>query len=307
MRSRLFRWIAIVSAGLLLAIGAWVWTIYSVYFAGGQTVVTRPSPADPIDVVPIVDGFYVLIGAGGNITVSVGDDGLLIVDTGYREMSPAIMSALKTLTDAPVARIVNTHAHNDHAEGNAALGQASTRTVAHLNTLESMMSLLGDPFSEEDFPTVTFEDRHVFQFNGQEVELIHAPQAHTNGDAIVIFRPANVIAAGDTFVSDGLPFFSLRSGATLDGHLAAQDLLLALADSETRIVPGHGELADRDLLAEVNGDLRGVRNRLATLKEWNVPRRLRVLFHPLAGWPRSKLTDGDWEKYWTSLVWDSLP
>lgn len=299
----------IAAATLLLALFAvfWGWTIYSVYFAGGRTVLDRPEPSDGVDIVEITNGFHAIQGAGGNITVSVGADGVLVVDTGYREMSEAVIAAIRSVSNAKVVTIVNTHFHHDHAEGNSVVGETATETIAQENSLTHMKSLFGNPYTEADLPTLTFEDRHTFHFNGQDVELVHAPQAHTDSDAIVVFRPANVIAAGDTLMTDALPYFSLGTGATLDGHLAGQDLLLALADSQTHIVPGHGTLTNRETLIEIHDDLKAVRDRLATLKSWGVPRKARILFHPLAGWPKSRQLDGDWERFWTSIAWDSLP
>ena len=287
--------------------GFWAWTIWSVYLAGGESIIEEPGTDAPIETVRLDDGFNVLIGAGGNITVSVGRDGVLVVDTGYASMSPGVVAAIRALSDAAVIRIINTHSHGDHAGGNSAVAAEGADIIAHTNAKTEMTKLLGSEFTTADLPTFVFEERHSLEFNGQNIELIHAPGAHSNSDVVVVFQPANLIAAGDTLVTSGLPYLALELGASLDGHLAAQDLLLALSDEETRLVPGHGSVAGLVELIEVNRDLWRVRDRLAWLKDMGVPRQLRILFHPLRGWPKDRQEEGDWEKYWTSHAWDSLP
>jgi len=289
-----------------IAAAFWGWTIWSIYFAGGPTIIEQPSAENEVRVVPLADGFHVLEGAGGNITVMDGEDGLLVIDTGYERMAPSVLTALRSITNAPVITVVNTHGHDDHTGGNVAIAGDTARVAAQSWTLDDIR----DHFSAEflgKLPNIVVEERHEFQFNGQTIRLIHTPFAHTAGDIVAVFEPANIIVAGDTLVTNALPYLSLRTGATLDGHLAAQTLIIALSDADTLVVPGHGEITDRGGVIEVNSDLQRIRNRLARLKSLGLPREAALLLHPLRGWPKSREVDGDWEKFWISIVWETLP
>lgn len=300
--------VLIAVAGLMLLAGAaWASTIWSVYFAGGRTEVLAAHPDEDIETFDLGSGIYVLHGAGGNVTVLTGPEGLLVIDTGLPRTSTKLADALAAISDDPVMHIINTHSHSDHAGGNAEIANDETQIFAHAAARTELRKQVGSLFTQGDLPTVVFEERHSFEFNGQEIHLIHVPGAHSNNDVVVTIQPANVIASGDAFMTTALPYLAVEQGASLDGHLSAQSILLALADENTRIVPGHGDISDRNDLVEVNEDLRNIRERLAWLKDMGVPRVARVFFHPLRGWPEERLTEGDWEKYWTSLAWDSLP
>jgi len=287
--------------------GAWAASIWSMYFAGGQTIVKVPEPGSPLETIDLGNGFYALLGAGGNITVSVGSDGILIVDTGIGSMGATVQHAVLTLGDPKEVRLVNTHAHGDHSGGNAEYVGLPAKLFLQDTTYNILRAKKETLALVTGLQTVTFDDRISFEFNGQDVELIHVPKAHTEGDLIAVFQPANIIATGDVFQTVGLPHLGPRSGGTLDGILNAEDKLMALSDTATKIVPGHGPIADRAVLADVKEDLQRTRDRLAWLKKMGVPRTLRVLFHPLRGWPAERQVEGDYENYWTGLAWDTLP
>ena len=127
---------AVFTAGSF-AVAFWAWTIWSVYFSGGQTVIKGPQPDSLVETTAIGDGFFVLEGAGGIITASVGSDGILIVDSGYEQMAPNVLSALAKLGDAPVVRIINTHFHGDHSGGNIELSESGADIVFHTHTVKN--------------------------------------------------------------------------------------------------------------------------------------------------------------------------
>ena len=289
-----------------LAAAFWGWTIWSVYFAGGPSEFTEPQPGDPLEVIALADGFSLIKGAGGNITVMDGEDGLLIIDTGYKQMAPQVLATLREISETPLITIVNTHGHDDHSGGNVAIAGETVQIAAHSWTLSDVHSAYGAEFLGV-LPNVVVENRHEFEFNGQKIRLIHVPFAHTAGDIIAVFEPANIIVTGDAFYTNMLPYLSTRTGATIDGHLSAQTLIVALSDADTRIIPGHGDVTDRSGAAEVNRDLQRIRDRLAWSKRTGLPREAALLLHPLRGWPASRQLDGDWEKFWVGIVWETLP
>ena len=295
------------SAALICLFGAfWTWTLWSVYFAGGPTIIEPPHADTEITVTTLSDGFHVLQGAGSNITVLDGPDGLLVIDTGFLKMAPAILAAIRSFSEAPVITVVNTHNHGDHAEANPAIASDTAQVAMHSWSIEDLR-IAGKTELLGKRPNIVVEDRHEFRFNGQTVRLIHAPLAHTAGDLVAVFEPANIVVTGDTLFTDKLPYLSVRTGATLDGHLAAQTMIIALSDADTVIVPGHGEITDRQGAREVNGDLQRIRDRLAWAKGIGLPREAALLLHPIRGWPASRQLDGDWEKFWVSFVWGTLP
>lgn len=301
----MMKYLAALIAGIAALLGLYAFTLWSVYFAGGRSEISAIADGEPVSLTPLKDGFFMLQGAGGNITVSVGEDGVLLVDSGYERVSEAVLGALSGVSQSDVLMILNTHAHRDHAEGNAALRKVGTEIVAQENARDAIAADEGR--GEGAVPDTAFDGEHVLRFNGHTIRLYHAPSAHTDGDAIVHFEEANVISAGDVFNTAALPYLSLRSGASLDGHLAGQVLMMGLADEDTILVPGHGEAGGLDDLRSINAALQAMRDRLAWAKNAGLPRKLRVLIHPVRGLPDEMELEGDWENYWTSLVWDALP
>src|SRR4026208_2284086 len=196
---------------------------------------------------------YMLRGAGGNIGLAVGDDAVFVVDDQYAPLTRKILAAIATITPKPVRFVVNTHWHMDHVGGNETLGQEGALIYAHENvrrrmSVEGFIEALNArvPASPKvALPVVTFTDAVTFHINDDSVRVLHVPPAHTDGDAIIHFTKANVIHMGDTFHNAGLPFVDLSSGGSLQGFIAAADKVLAMSNAETKIIPGHGPLADR--------------------------------------------------------------
>lgn len=220
------------------------------------------------------NGIYMLKGAGGNLGVSVGEDGVFLIDDQFAPLTDRILAALAEISVAPVGYVINTHYHGDHVGGNENLGKAGAVIVAHDNVRKRMSA---DQFTaffnretpaypEGAWPVITFNDTIRFHLNGDQVHVMHVPRAHTDGDAIVWFEKANVIHMGDAFW-DYYPFIDFEAGGTIDGLIAALDRALDLADAQTRIIPGHGEkVRDKSALAAFRDVMVTARARVAGAK-----------------------------------------
>ena len=211
-----------------------------------------------IETTPLRTGLYMMTGSGGNLLLSTGRDGVLVIDDQYAPLAPKIRKAISAIDRGPIRWVVNTHWHGDHTGGNEAMAEAGAVIVAHDNVRERMSTeqFLAafqrrvPPSPAAALPIVTFNDALSFHFNGDEVRVVHVPTAHTDGDALIHFRGADVLHAGDVFFNGMYPFFDTSSGGAFVGMIAATDRLLELAQDGTLIVPGHGPLARRaDLLA----------------------------------------------------------
>jgi len=196
---------------------------------------------------------YMLTGSGGNIGLAVGDDAVFVIDDQFALLTPKILAAIGAITKKPVRFVVNTHWHFDHTGGNENMGKAGAILIAHENVRKRMsteqfieaLNRREAPSPAAALPLITFTDGVTFHINGDSLLVTHVPPAHTDGDAIVYFVKANVIHCGDTFVSGGLPFVDLSSGGSINGIIAAADHVYAMANDQTKIIPGHGPLADR--------------------------------------------------------------
>lgn len=219
----------------------------------------------------LAGGLYVLIGRGGNIGVSTGPDGTVLIDDQFAAAAPAINAALRELGASPVRFVLNTHWHGDHTGGNEPFAGSGAVLLAHDNVRVRMSAahtsrFLGNATPASPavaLPVITFGETASLHLNGGRVRVLHTPRAHTDGDAIVQFGDANVLHAGDLFFNGLYPFIDGDSGGSVEGLIGAVDTLLALADDETRIIPGHGPLADRkalqayrDMLVETSGRVR---------------------------------------------------
>ena len=216
----------------------------------------------------VTDGVYMLQGAGGNIGLSVGEDYAFLVDDQYAPLTPKIVAAVKAITDKPVKFVLNTHWHGDHTGGNENLGTAGTLIVAHDNvrrrmSTEQFLEFFNQkvpPAPKVALPAVTFNDTVTFHINGDELHAFHVPPAHTDGDSVVHFRKADVIHTGDLFFNGLYPFIDVDSGGGIEGMIASADKILAVAKDTTKIIPGHGPLANK-------ADLKAFRDMLAGLRD----------------------------------------
>jgi len=221
-----------------------------------------------IGVTDLGDGLYMLTGRGGNMGLSVGEDATFLIDDQFAPLTPKIKAAIAGLTDDAVKFVFNTHWHFDHVGGNENFGETGAVIVAHDNVRERMSK---DQFLEafnrevpasppEALPVVTFNDRVTFHLNGETIRAFHTPHAHTDGDSVIHFDGANVFHMGDTFFHKMYPFIDASSGGSVNGVIEAANAVLAMADEESVIIPGHGPIAGRD-------DLRAYRDMLATVRD----------------------------------------
>ena len=218
----------------------------------------------------LAKGVHVLFGSGGNIGVSVGEDAVFIIDDQFAPLTPKILAAIRALTDKPVSFVLNTHWHFDHTGGNENFGKAGALIVAHDNVRKRMsteqfmaaMNRRDPPSPKAALPVVTFSEGVTFHINGDSVVVTHVAPAHTDGDAIVHFQKANVVHMGDVFNNTGLPFIDLSSGGSVHGVIAAADKVYAMTNAQTRIVPGHGQVTDRNRLKAWRDAVVAVRTRV---------------------------------------------
>ncbi len=218
----------------------------------------------------VTESIYVLQGSGGNIGVSIGDDGTFIVDDQFAPLTDKIVAALAELTDKPVEFVVNSHWHYDHTDGNENFGRAGARIIAHENSRRRMetsqiISLNGrlqEAYSKEGLPKITFGESVRFHYNDNAIDIVHFGPAHTDGDAVVFFRDANVIHTGDVFVRYGLPFIDGPNGGQLSGMIDVLWGVAGLISDNTTIIPGHGQLSTRTDLLEYRSMLVTIRDRM---------------------------------------------
>ena len=259
--------------------------------AGLTAVPTRSAAQQDFDdieikILPVQGGIYMLVGAGGNITVQIGDDGVLIVDTMFAELSDKIVAAIRELSDEPIRFVVNTHAHPDHIGSNASIALkgsniaggnvvgaiadagAQAKIVAHENVLIHM-SMQDPPIAFEAWPTDAYytAKKEIF-FNGEAIQIFHQPEAHTNGDSIAFFRRSDVISTGDVFVTTGYPYIDVQNGGSFQGVLDALNNIIDLAvpadrqEGGTMVIPGHGRLCDEADVVEYRDMLTIIRDRI---------------------------------------------
>ena len=216
----------------------------------------------------VANGIFMLTGQGGNIGAVVGDDATFIIDDQFAPLAERIQAEIARLSDNPVGFVVNTHWHGDHIGGNEHFGNAGSIIVAHDNVRKRMSVESFNAFNNTNRPpappaarpVVTFAEDITLHLNGKTIQVRHIASAHTDGDAAVFFVEDNVLHAGDLMFNGRYPFIDTNSGGSIDGFIAASTKMLGWVDAETKIIPGHGPLANRD-------DLRTVRDFLATMRD----------------------------------------
>ena len=191
------------------------------------------------------DGIYMIEGMGGNIGVSVGEDGVFVIDDQFEPLAPRILEAIAAISDQPVDYVINTHWHGDHTGGNAALAAAGATVIAHDNVRVRMAAEGPRQSPSEALPVITFSDTTTFWFNGHEIHAFHPANAHTDGDAIIHFRNIDVIHTGDVLFNGLYPFIDAQSGGSVEGYIAALESVSALVGPETRVISGHGPMASK--------------------------------------------------------------
>jgi cyclase len=267
-----------------------------------------------IETQKVAAGVYMLVGSGGNIAISTGEDGTFMVDDQYAPLTDKIRAAVAAVTELPVEFVINTHWHGDHTGGNEQLGEAGAVIVAHENvrkrlSTEQFMEFFErtvPPEPKAALPVITFTRDLKFHLNGEEIVVFHVAHAHTDGDAIVHFKNANVVHMGDIFFNGSYPFIDLSAGGSIVGVIAAVETVLPMLDADTRIIPGHGALSDRSGLIAYRDMLTAVRDSVSSMVEAG-----RSLDEVIAARPTAEFDD-DWGKgfmkpeQFTKIVYTSL-
>ncbi|WP_144395020.1 MBL fold metallo-hydrolase [Pleionea sediminis] len=218
----------------------------------------------------VAPGIHMLSGVGGftggNIGLSIGEDGVVMIDDSMPPMLDNMKKAIESVTTKPVNFLINTHVHGDHTGNNSSMANDGAHIVAHKNLREHLIKK-GIPTGngkmqkapESFLPVITFTHSMSFHLNGDEANLIHTPHAHTDGDAIIHFKKANVIHAGDVFFNGMYPYIDVASGGSVDGYIKAQEHVISLANDKTKIIPGHGPLANKKDLENTLAMVKDVR------------------------------------------------
>jgi len=230
-----------------------------------------------VTVESLAEGFHVLFGVGGNIAVSIGEDGTLLVDDQFPQMIDRIDEALAALGSDGIDFTINTHWHFDHAEGNIALGPRGTWLVSQANSRAMMaephvvnlvsLKYLQEPYPMNARPVITYDDRMQFHFNGEQVDLLHFGPAHTTGDTAVIFRNRNAVHLGDVFNNSGYPFIDADNGGSIDGVIEFCSRVRDEISEDSIVIPGHGPIADYQTLVDYIDMLTVVRDRISAMLE----------------------------------------
>ena len=197
----------------------------------------------------VAGNVYMLEGRGGNIGVSVGDDGVVMVDDQFAPISDKIKAAIKELGGDRPKFILNTHWHGDHTGGNEVFGREGSTIVAHTNVRKRLSTeqkrgeRVMPPKPKEAWPVITFDESLSIHMNGEEIRALHVPNGHTDGDAIIFFTKSNVVHMGDQFFSGRFPFVDLNSGGSVAGYIKNVEKVLAEVPADAKIIPGHGPLS----------------------------------------------------------------
>lgn len=226
-----------------------------------------------IKTIAIHDGLYMLTGKGGNIGVSVGEDGVFLIDDQFAPLTEKIKAAVAGISAQPIKFLINTHWHFDHTGGNENLGKEDVLIVAHDNVHERMskentIKAFGATIPAAPkvaLPVITFNDTVTFRLNGQEIQVSHQANAHTDGDSIVYFKDANVMHTGDVWFNGLYPFIDTSSEGSVDGVIRTVEQILTMVDEQTQIIPGHGPLGDKKALQGYLQMLTSVRSRMQKL------------------------------------------
>jgi cyclase len=252
----------------------------------------------PITTQQLGENFHVLFGVGGNILVSIGANGTLIVDDQFPQMVPKYKAKIGELGGGAVNFAINTHWHFDHSDANQMLGPEGTWIIAHENSREMMtknnvinlVSAKRDQaaYAETALPVMTYDDAMRFYFNGERIDLLHFGPAHTTGDTAVVFRTHRVVHMGDVYNNAGYPFIDADNGGSLNGVIDFTSKVLAQIDSTYTVVPGHGPIADAQALADYVAMLTTIRDRMSALIASGATLEQVVASRPTSEWDARK-------------------
>jgi cyclase len=245
----------------------------------GTAVAQQPAPP-PVDfskveikTTDLGDNVYMLEGQGGNITVAVAKDGIIMVDGEFAPLHDKIKAAIAVVSSEPIKYLINTHFHGDHTGGNEPFAKDGVTIVSEINvknrlaagTTNGLTGVKTPPAPADALPSKTYTGSYKIRLRGRVADLRHIAKAHTDGDTYVWFKTANVLSTGDTFTNGRYPNIDFANGGNIKGMIAAADAYLKLANDKTRIVPGHGPLADKAALMAYHTMLVTARDRMAKL------------------------------------------
>ena len=216
------------------------------------------------------NNIYMLTGRGGNIGLCVGDDGVFMIDDEFAPLSNKVIKAVQSISKKPIRFLINTHWHDDHTGGNENFSHLDTLIIAHDNVRKRLkkgqflkvFKKTIPPYPQDALPVVTFDQNITFHFNNEEIKVFHFPDAHTDGDSLVLFKKANVLHTGDIFFNGIYPFIDKSSNGSVSGIIAAIDHIKTIINESTKIIPGHGPEGNLSDLIEYQNMLKIVQSRI---------------------------------------------
>jgi len=240
-----------------------------IIFLVTASIVTAQREKTPITPVQVTDRIIMLKGSGGNIGVFLDDDGVIMIDDQFAYMADKISAAIAEQTDMPIKYLINTHWHGDHTGGNEIFGNKGATIIAHDNVRKRLSTDQIRPFGRTTaaspviaWPKLTYNEEFTIHTKEESIELIHVHNAHTDGDSFVYFPMSNVLHMGDTFFVGRFPFVDVDMGGSPDGLIAAVEAALMIVDEDTQIIPGHGELSNKQNLKDYHQMLLIMRDRV---------------------------------------------
>jgi cyclase len=295
--------------------------VAAVMALSGEVLAQTPAAAPPPDfskveikTTDLGDDVYMLEGQGGNITVAVARDGIIMVDGEFAPLHDKIKAAIALVSSQPVKYLVNTHFHGDHTGGNEPFAKDGAVVVAEIDvrtrlaagTTNGLTGVKTPPAAPDALPSKTYTGAFKIRLNGRVADLKHIANAHTDGDTYVWFKTANVLSTGDTFTNGRYPNIDFANGGNIKGMIAATDVYLRLTNAGTRIVPGHGPIADKAALIDYRAMLVTARDRMAKLVKDGKSEDDVVAAKPFADldakWAPTELA----AKNFVRVVWHSL-
>lgn len=227
-----------------------------------------------INTTKLTDSIYMLEGSGGNIALSIGQDGAFIVDDQFAPLTEKIKEAISKITDKPIKFVINTHWHSDHTGGNENLGEIGAIIVSHDNVRKRLstdqviefFNMTIPALSEKGLPIVTFSDNMTIYQNGEEIKIIHVDNGHTDGDSIVFFTKNNVIHVGDDFSDKSYPVIDISSGGSIDGLITSLGTISSTINNETRVISGHTGISNKTKVNDFTNMLKDVRDQVNQMK-----------------------------------------
>jgi len=290
--------------------------IAALWAAGISPALAQPDwAAIDLATTPVTENIYMLSSAaGGNIGVQIGEDGVLLIDDQFAQLSGKINSAVDALSDSKIQFVLNTHWHFDHVSDNKNMARQGAIIVAHHAVRTRMQTgqqvpafnMTVPPAAQDALPIVTFGDSMTLHFNGQTIEIEHPASAHTDGDSVVTFVEANVVHTGDVFWNGLYPLIDASSGGSAQGMVNAVTSILARIDDNTRVIPGHGPLGSKADLQAYHDMIKIVVARIARLKSQGKSLEQAVTAKPTAEfdatWGKGVFT-GD---AWVGVIYNAL-